>query len=171
MNRLALLMLCVLSVPALAQEQVRPEFSGANFRPLPLAVPAPLADPAAAKAARDFDQALLLDSLGALGTFQLLDRKGFLADANEGLEASGIKFGRWADVGAEGLVKTRVTVTGDEVQAELFLYNVGSAKEELRSPSVARSLRPAAWPIDSPTRSTSTTPANPAPSPAAASPS
>ena len=29
-------------------------------------------------------------------------------------------------------MKTRVTVTGDEVQAELFLYNVGSAKEELR---------------------------------------
>ena len=35
-------------------------------------------------------------------------------------------------MGAEALVKTRLTVAGEELRADLVLYNVGSAKEELR---------------------------------------
>jgi TolB protein len=107
------------------------DISGANFRPLPLAVAAPVADAAAREAALEVDDALLFD-LSASGLFRLLDRKGFLADATEGMTASAIQFSRWADVGADALVKVQVTRVGPRVKAELRLFGVGSGKEELK---------------------------------------
>jgi TolB protein len=42
----------------------------------------------------------------------VLDRKSYLADAREGFTASTITFSRWADVGAEALVKVQLSVDG-----------------------------------------------------------
>lgn len=126
---LLLLALLLFSAPAFAQEQVL-QISGANFRPVPMAVAPPSASGAEA-AARSFDEALRFD-LAVLGIFQMLDPKGFLADPGEGLEASAIRFSRWSDVGAEALVKTVVTQQGETLKVEARVYDVGSAKQVQR---------------------------------------
>jgi TolB protein len=116
---------------ALAQVPVL-EISGANFRPMPLAVAAPKSqDPRAKALSAEFDDTLTFD-LSASGIFQVLDRKSFLADPNEGVTASSISFGRWATVGADGLVKTQLSSEGDQIRADLRFFSVGTGKEEIK---------------------------------------
>jgi len=123
------LLLCPLVV--LAQAPVI-EISGANFRPLPIAVPLPQALNDGARAvSAEFDDAFFFDC-SAAGIFQVLDRKSYLADAREGFTASTITFSRWADVGAEALVKVQLSVDGRELRGEMRLFTVSSGKEELR---------------------------------------
>ena len=120
-----------------AQAQVKLEISGANFRPMPLAVSAPSTQGAVpADALSEFDQALMQD-LAASGLFQVLDRKSYLADKNEGVTAGSIKFDRWADVGAEALVKTQLTVDGSSLRGDARVFNVGSAREDFKTSDAA----------------------------------
>jgi TolB protein len=130
-SRYLLLVLALVSARAQAQTQVL-EISGANFRPLPVAIPAPqpLADDAKAAAAV-FDEAFLFDATAA-GIFQVLDRKSFLADSREGFTAPSITFSRWADVGADALVKVQLAVDGVTLRGEMRLFSVASGKEDLR---------------------------------------
>ncbi|MBU8895950.1 translocation protein TolB [Corallococcus sp. H22C18031201] len=126
-----LLSLLLFPLAALAQAPVI-EISGANFRPLPLAAPAPVAqDPGAKKLAAPFDAALSYD-LSASGIFQVLDRASFTADAKEGMTAGSINFSRWADVGAESLVKVSLAQDGGSLRAELRLFNVATGREDLK---------------------------------------
>ena len=108
------------------------EISGANFRPMPLAVTVTQAqNPNAKVKAAEFDATLLFD-LSASGIFQVLDRKSFLADPNEGATASSINFARWANVGADGLVKTQLSFEGDLLRADLHFFSVGTGKEQFK---------------------------------------
>lgn len=126
-----LLSLLLLPVVALAQAPVI-EISGANFRPLPLAAPAPVTqDPGAKKQAAAFDAAFSYD-LAASGIFQVLDRAGFTADAKEGMTAGSINFSRWADVGAESLVKVSLAQDGGSLRGEMRLFGVDTGREELK---------------------------------------
>jgi TolB protein len=121
----------LLVAPARGQAPIL-EISGANFRPLPIAIPAPQALSDDAKgAAAAFDEAFLFDA-SAAGIFQVLDRKSFLADARDGFTAASITFSRWADVGAEALVKVQLAVDGTSLRGEMRLFTVASGKEELR---------------------------------------
>jgi TolB protein len=130
-KRLALFAALCFAVPALAQAPVI-EISGANFRPMPLAVTPPASqDPAAKEHAGDFDSALMLD-LSATGIFQMLDRKSFLSDPKEGITAASINFNNWSNVGAEALVKTQLMTEGENLRADLRLFTVATAKEELK---------------------------------------
>lgn len=130
MSRLLLAALCLPSV-ALAQQTVI-EINQANFRPMPLAIAAPMAqDDGAKKAAAEFDSALMYD-FSACGLFQVLDRKGYLADPKEGVTAGSIAFNRWSDIGAESLVKTQLSTDGDTVRADLRLFAVGTGREDLK---------------------------------------
>ncbi len=130
-SRLALLVSVLASSIVFAQRPVI-EISGANFRPMPLAVAPPQAQDDAAKAAvAEFDAALSFD-FAACGLFQVLDRKSFLADPKEGVTASTIQFNRWTDVGAESLVKTQISSEGGTLRADLRLFNVAAGREELK---------------------------------------
>jgi TolB protein len=108
------------------------QISGANFRPMPLAYPAPQAGDVARNTASEFDDALSFD-LGAAGLFQLLDRKSFTADPHEGFTAATINFNRWQDVGAEMLVKAQLSMQGDQLRGEVRLFSVAGAKETLHA--------------------------------------
>lgn len=130
-SRRSLLVLVLVSSAAFAQRPVI-EISGANFRPMPLAVAAPqVQDDGARAAAAEFDAALTFD-FAACGLFQVLDRKSFLADAKEGVTASTIQFARWTDVGAESLVKTQLSADGANLRADLRLFGVAAGREELK---------------------------------------
>jgi TolB protein len=137
------LLLSFLLVPlaALAQAPVI-EISGANFRPLPLALAAPLVQgDTAKKPAQQVDEAFLYD-LRASGIFNLLDRASFLADPKEGVTAGSINFARWADVGAESLVKYQVTLAEGELRGEARVFNVGTGREELKVEQRASAEQP-----------------------------
>ena len=125
MNRSTrIVLLSTLLGAAIAHAQVRMEISGANFRPLPVALPrAQTAGAVPPSAAASFDDALMLDA-SAAGIFQVLDRKSYLADPSEGVTAGTIQFPRWADVGAEALVKTQLSTEGDQLRGDLRLFTV-----------------------------------------------
>jgi TolB protein len=61
-------------------------------------------------------------NLGVSSWFRVLDPRSFLADLKA--EGSGIVPQRWKDVGAFGVVKTRVLTSGDAVTIEFKLYEV-----------------------------------------------
>jgi TolB protein len=108
------------------------QVSGANFRPMPVALAPPTATADIKAAATDFDSALLFD-LTAAGIFQVLERKSFLADAKEGFSAAAINFTRWADVGAEALIKVQLTQEGGNLKGELKVFDVSSAREDFKT--------------------------------------
>lgn len=136
-----LLSLVLLPLAALAQAPVI-EISGASFRPLPLAAPAPATlDAAAKKSAPAFDEAWLYD-LRAAGLFQVLERASYLADAKEGLTAGSINFPRWMDVGADMLVKVQLASEGDSLKGELRLFNVGTGREDFKASQSAPAAEP-----------------------------
>jgi len=109
------------------------EISGANYRPMPLALSMPVAmDDASKGKLSEFDEALSFDLKGC-GLFTLLDRKSFLADGNEGITAGSINFANWVNVGADALVKTQLSVEGENLRGELRLFTVASGREELKA--------------------------------------
>ncbi|MEI7706505.1 MAG: DPP IV N-terminal domain-containing protein [Deltaproteobacteria bacterium] len=114
---------------ALAQRQYI-DVGSPDFRPLAIAVTPFSAGPAAQGDAGETLQTLR-DDLSLTGTFDLLDPRSFLADASEGLAATAIRFPRWADVGAEGLVKAVVKREGTAVAGELHVYDVRGGREVL----------------------------------------
>lgn len=131
LSRSSLLVLVLVAPVAFAQRPVI-EISGANFRPMPLAVALPQAQDEGAKSSvAEFDAALSFD-FAACGLFQVLDRKSFLADAKEGVTASTIQFSRWTDVGAESLVKTQLSSDGATLHADLRLFGVAAGREEFK---------------------------------------
>jgi TolB protein len=135
MRRLALALL-VLASAAHAQERTYVDVGSPNFQPLPIAV-APFHGDSAAEVAE-----VVRSDLSLSGLFDVLDPKGFLADPAEGYAAPSIRFARWADVGADGLVKARVRRGAGELEGELHLYEVRAGREAL-----AKTLRvPAADP-------------------------
>ena len=117
--------------PAAAAPPARPTVvvDSPTFQPLPLAVPAFLSD-GEPRAAAEATEVLRRD-LAITGLFELLDPRGFLADADEGLAAPAIKFSRWASVGADGLVKARVKAVAGGLSADLRLHEVRAAREAL----------------------------------------
>jgi TolB protein len=139
MRRLPLLAL-LLAPAALAQPRQYIEVGSPNFRPLPVAI-APLQADGDARAAAAEIAEVLSGDLSLSGLFDVLDPKSFLADPAEGLAASRIRFARWSDVGAEGLVKGKVTRGPAGISAELHLFEVRPGREALFRTQHAASAR------------------------------
>jgi TolB protein len=125
------LVAALLLAPALAGAQrTYIEVGSPNFKPMPLAI-APFRAEAGAQADAAEMQQVLRGDLALSGLFDVLDPKGFLADPDEGFTAPTIKFSRWADVGADGLVKAVVRRTPGELAAEFHLFEVRALREVL----------------------------------------
>jgi TolB protein len=139
------LALLLAAAPALATAQrTYIEVGSPNFQPLPIAV-APFRADAAAQAAATELNGVLRNDLVLSGLFDVLDPKSFLADPAEGLTAPTIRFSRWADVGADGLVKALVRSTPGRLVGEFRLFEVRAGREVLArahegDPSQARAL-------------------------------
>jgi TolB protein len=132
MTRLLAALLALLAGPALAQERPYIEIGSPSFRPLPVAVAPFVAEPETHDAARTAGTVLRND-LALSGLFAVLDPRGFLADPAEGLTAPTIKFSRWVDVGADGLVKASLRRTPAGLEGDLRVFEVRAGREALRS--------------------------------------
>jgi TolB protein len=132
MMRSLLAALALAAGPALAQERPYIEIGSPTFRPLPIAV-APFASEPEGRDAAGVANAVLRGDLVLSGLFDVLDPRGFLADPSEGLTAPTIKFARWVDVGAEGLVKASVRRTSAGLEGDLRLFEVRAGREVLRA--------------------------------------
>ncbi len=122
---------CLALSAALPSRAERPRVvvDAPDFHPLPVAV-APFLAEGDAHAAAEATEVVRAD-LARSGLFEVLDPKGFLADPGEGLAPASIKFSRWADVGAEGLVKARVRKGAEGFSADLRLLEVRAGRELL----------------------------------------
>lgn len=128
---LALLVAVAALAPAHAQ-RVYIDISGATFRPYPLAVPRIVAEGEEAPKVADLVTERLRYDLEVAGAFQVLDPRSYLASPTEGLTATQIKFNDWANVGAEGLLKGKLTVKDGTATYEVRLFNVTTAEETQR---------------------------------------
>jgi TolB protein len=117
------------AAPGLAQERPTLVIGAPSFQPLPIAVAA-FQGEGEARAAQETTEVVRGD-LTLSGLFDVLDPKGFLADPSEGFAASSIRFARWADVGAEGLVRARVRREGAYFVGDLHVYEVRAGREVL----------------------------------------
>jgi TolB protein len=127
--RLAAACLALATAVAARAERPRVVVDAPDFHPLPIAV-APFLAEGDARAAAEAAEVVRAD-LARSGLFEVLDPRSFLADPGEGLAAASIKFSRWADVGAEGLVKARVKKGPDGLSADLRLHEVRGGRELL----------------------------------------
>ena len=95
------------------------DVSGAKRGAYPLAIPVGVdSDGAAAKLAAE----VATFDLSIAGWFKIVDPKAFLANLEA--EKLGIEPQKWKDVGAFGVIKNRVSVSGDTVDVEFRLYEV-----------------------------------------------
>ncbi len=100
-----------------------------SFQPRPIAV-ADFGAESDPRAGKDVAEVVRGD-LALSGLFDVLDPRGFLADPGEGYAATSIRFARWADVGADGLVRARVRRDGADQVADLHVYEVRAGRETL----------------------------------------
>jgi TolB protein len=126
-----LLAAALLLAPAIASAQrTYIEVGSPNFRPLPIAVANFSGESGLQAQAAEMTQTLRAD-LQISGLFDVLDPKSFLADAAEGVTAPSIRFSRWSDVGADGLVKALVRRGPQEIAADFHLFEVRAGREVL----------------------------------------
>ncbi len=140
MRRLLLFALAAASAAA-AQDRIYVDVGSPNFQPLPIAVAAFQGD-GDVRGAEVSD--VVRSDLALSGLFDVLDPRGFLADPSEGFAAPSIKFARWADVGADGLVKARVRRAGADLEGDLHLYEVRAGREVLATTARAAAADPRA---------------------------
>lgn len=140
LRRLALAALVAVALPSLAQERPSIVVGSPDFRPLPIAV-APFQGDAASRDAAAAATDVVRGDLFLSGLFDVLDPRSFLADPAEGFAAPSIRFARWADVGAEGLVKVRVRRTAADLEGELHLYEIRAGREVLLKTLAAHDAR------------------------------
>ena len=137
--RLAAACLALSTALAARAERPRVVVDAPDFRPLPIAV-APFLAEGDARAAAEAAEVVRAD-LARSGLFEVLDPRSFLADPGEGLAAASIKFSRWVDVGADGLVKARVKRGPAGLSADLRLHEVRAGREVLAQTVAAADVR------------------------------
>jgi TolB protein len=127
--RHAVALLALAAAASARADRPRVVVDAPDFHPLPIAV-APFLAEGEARAAAEATEVVGAD-LARSGLFEVLNPRGFLAEPGEGLTAATIRFARWADVGAEGLVKARVKKVAGGFSAELRLHEVRAGRELL----------------------------------------
>jgi TolB protein len=128
MVRLLALVSVMSSSMALAQGPVVGDVEGGELRAFPLAVAKVRGDGAAAKAAATLTSVLRAD-LEMSGAFKVLDDKSFID--TDGVAPKEVRFADWQNVGAQGVVKARLSSSGSGLSLELFGYEVAAGRTVL----------------------------------------
>jgi TolB protein len=113
-----ILVVLVFALPAPAQQgAMRIQISGPGREAYRIAVAPGTGDADLARTAGD----VISFDLGATGLFQVLDPLSFVSSPNDSL---GIQVDEWRVVGAQGVIKMRVTRKGDDAKLEYRLFEL-----------------------------------------------
>ena len=130
--------LVIIHLPLVAwaqQGRTYTEISGSGQSLYRIAVPAPLGSAVGKQV-----QQILSNDLSLYGLFKVLDPRGFLANAQA--EGMGLTPKSWIDVGAQSVVKMKLTRSGSQLTAQWLLYDVAKgASPVLRKKTGAPSAR------------------------------
>jgi TolB protein len=120
------------SLGAVAQGPIVGDLEGGELRAFPLAVAEPRHSGGSSGPHVEAQRLIGVarSDLAMSGAFALLAPKSFID--TDGLESAEVRFDDWRNVGAQGLVKTRVSQQGSEWAVELFVYEVASSKQLLK---------------------------------------
>ena len=103
------------------------DFERARVQPFPIAVAAP-----GGAEAREIVEIVSAD-FERSGLFKVIDPRSFLADlGKEGMTEKSIDFRPWTAVGAQGLLKIAAAAEGENVRAELHVFDPTRAAEILK---------------------------------------
>jgi TolB protein len=120
------------TLPAQAQAPLI-RIEGAEFRPLPIAIPTFKAAPGVADKVPGQLTSTLRNDLDLSGVFKILDPKSFIANAKtEGILLSTIKFEDWVNVGADALVKAEIRADGGAFKVQVHVFEVASQQEAFK---------------------------------------
>jgi len=109
-----------LSAPVSAQTDITISGAQAGF---PVAIPQMCDQTSGTDLASKIPETISKD-LQISGLFKVLNPASFIETPGKCTDAGGFSYTDWTVVGAEGLVKGKVTRSGDRVTAELYLYDV-----------------------------------------------
>lgn len=117
-----ILLLCAASSIAAAQSSARQytEIAGSGKTLYKIAIAPAIDKGGAAAPAREATTVLTRD-MTLIGLFKVLSPKGFLADLRK--EGVSIEPQKWIDIGAQGVIKTRVQPLGYGFSIDFFLYD------------------------------------------------
>lgn len=101
------------------------DIEGGEFRPFPLAVAKVRAEGVDGQKADQLTRVLRSDC-DMSGAFQVLDDKAFID--TDGVGPKDVRFDDWKNVGAQGLVKAKVSQSGPSLVVNLYAYEVASGK-------------------------------------------
>lgn len=134
LNMRYFLSLCFL-LASLSEAAAKPfiEIEGARFRPLRIAVTEPVASsnqmplPLFVKGIA----AVIRRDLDLCGVFHVVSPKSYIVDPKkEGFSRKAIKVNAWKSVGAESILKFRLSKSGGSIMAEAFIFSVGPFGQE-----------------------------------------
>ena len=121
--------------------QVRGEIIGAGLQKYPIAI-SPLKNTGGAADPNRISTGIadsIVYDLDLSGWFRVLDRSAYIEDPQKSGDTLGtFDFKDWSTIGAVGLVKGRFVVQGDELTAELRLFDVAQSKELIGKRYVAK---------------------------------
>jgi TolB protein len=118
---------------AAAAEKVYIDINEPGLRPIPLAVPALKREGGDVRQAHlDLAETLRSD-LGMAGLFEVLDPRGYLEDPQRApIHPDAASYADWKAVGAELLIKGRVSMEGETLSVDLWAHNVGQRRTEFQ---------------------------------------
>ena len=134
MHKLILILLLLGFYPEFAGAQFKGEIVGQGGQKFPIAV-SPLKNLSSAADTAKLSEGLadmMAYDLDLSGWFKVLDRSAYIEHPQTtGITLGTFDFKDWSTIGAEGLVKGGFSVQGEEITAELRLFDVYQSKERV----------------------------------------
>jgi len=124
---LLLSLLLLITLPAQAEERVQLRITNPFENKTPVAIPAFKVSGASAEETELAKQAvsLLQETLAFTGYFRMVNPEAFLEDPSKtGITEQDIHFNRWRSSGAELLVTGSLTVSGQAIIGDFYLYDI-----------------------------------------------
>ena len=132
--RLLWLLLIIAALPGPARARLQVVIDDPNFQPFPLAIPNLKSLGGGAEGEKLSQQAaeMLRGDLELSDFFKVVPLESYLEDPKTaGITRSTIDFGVWFQVGAEGLIKGGLELSGDTVRLDLRLFEVARGEQSL----------------------------------------
>lgn len=122
---LALPILAALTLPSIAEEKIHIFIGGPGKNKIPIALPKPLSN---SKASIEYYDTLKKD-LELSGWVDIIDPNAYIEPPGVGVRMGEFRFPDWEITNATALAKTKLNIEGNQVNTEVWVYDVAGAKK------------------------------------------